>query len=483
MYVMSDFVGRKSELKQLQELSELDRASIAVIKGRRRIGKSRLAEEFGRGKIFLSFSGIAPIQGVTAQDQRDAFGRQLATLFQLPPLTFTDWSDAFAHLSLRLTSQPTVILLDEISWMSANDPTFVPKLKVWWDLVLQKYPHVVLIFCGSVSIWIDKNIINSTAFFGRISLYIELEELTLSESRALLNRSGDFRSELDIFKILSVTGGIPWYLEQIYPRHNADENIKRLCFQKNGLLVTEFQRIFCDLFEKRGEIYQQITRSLIDGMKDLATIRKAIGYSSSGSLGEYLRALETSGYITKHPSWKIKTGQTSKTTLYRLSDNYLRFYLHYIEPNQSKIEKNSFSELPLSSLPGWEVMMGFQLENLLLKNRRLVLKALGISLQDVLADNPYVQKPTSQQKGCQIDYLIQTNSRTIYICEIKMRRKEIGLEVIENVKEKIRRLSIPKGFGICPVLLHLGPASDALLNSRYFYRIIDISDFLDYDVP
>ena len=475
---MSSFIGRENELRQLQELSELNRASIAVIKGRRRIGKSRLAEEFGKGKIFLSFSGIAPIQGITAQDQRDAFGRQLATHFQLPPLTFTDWSDAFANLSFRLTSQPTVILLDEISWMSAADPTFVPKLKVWWDLILQKYPQVVLIFCGSVSIWIDKNIINSTAFFGRISLYIELDELTLPESRALLSQAEEFRSELDIFKILSITGGIPWYLEQIHPRQSADENIKRLCFQKNGLFVEEFQRIFHDLFEKRGEIYQHITKSLIEGMKDLATIRKAIHYSSSGSLSEYLQALETSGYISKHSAWKIKTGHTSKASLYRLSDNYLRFYLNYIEPNRSKIDKNAFSEISLSSLPGWEVMMGFQLENLLLKNRSLVLKAIGIPPQDVLADNPYIQKSTLKGKGCQIDYLIQTNSNTLYVCEIKMRRKEIGTEVIDTMKEKIRRLAVPKGFGICPVLLHLGPASDALLNSRYFCRIIDIGDFL-----
>jgi hypothetical protein len=46
------------------------------------------------------------------------------------------------------------------------------------------------------------------------------------------------------------------------------------------------------------------------------------------------------------------------------------------------------------------------------------------------------------------------------------------------MSEKINNLPaiLPKGFGISPVLLHLGPISDALLNSRYFYRIIDIAD-------
>src|SRR3990167_7821808 len=91
-------------------------------------------------KAFLPFSGLAPVNGVTAQDQRDTFARELAILFNLPPFTFTDWSDAFAHLSIHFTAKPTVILFDEISWIGSKDPTFVSKLKVWWDLVLQIIP-------------------------------------------------------------------------------------------------------------------------------------------------------------------------------------------------------------------------------------------------------------------------------------------------------------------------------------------------------
>ena len=74
--------------------------------------------------------------------------------------------------------------------------------------------------------------------------------------------------------------------------------------------------------------------------------------------------------------------------------------------------------------------------------------------------------------------MIQTSSNTLFICEVKMRRRELGLEVIDSMKTKIASLSLPKGFGISPVLLHLGPVSDALLSSRYFYRIIDIADFV-----
>ncbi len=476
---MKPFVGRAGELQRLKDLSTSGRACLAVIKGRRRIGKSRLAEEHGKDKIFLPFSGLAPVKRMTAQDQRNAFARELARLFHIPPLTFLDWSDAFAHLSKHLTKKPTVILFDEISWMGLKDPTFISKLKVWWDLVLQNHPSVLLILCGSISTWIDKNIINSTAFFGRVSLYLELTELSIPESRKLLDIQGFKGSTLDFFKILSITGGVPWYLEQIQVHQSADENIKRLCFEKNGLLVHEFERIFNDLFSSRGEIYKKIITLLSQGMKHRSALQRLVGYSPSGTLTQHLKALEICGFVSKHPDWSLKTGKPGKSTLYRLCDNYLRFYIHYIEPNLTKIEQNSLSDVPLSSLPGWEPMLGFQIENILLKNRSLLYKALGIHAQDIVMDNPYFQKASERKKGCQIDYLIQMHSNTIFVCEVKMRRRELSLEIIEGMKSKIASLQLPKGFGASPVLFYLGSISDALLSSRYFYRMIDIADLCD----
>ena len=82
-------------------------------------------------------------------------------------------------------------------------------------------------------------------------------------------------------------------------------------------------------------------------------------------------------------------------------------------------------------------------------------------------------------QGCQIDYLVQTRTNTLYVCEVKMRKRALGVEVIDEMKAKIDALEVPKGFGICPVLFFLGPVTDGLLESRYFYRMIDIGEFLN----
>jgi len=475
---LKPFIGRKQELKKLQDLSAFQRACLVVIRGRRRIGKSRLIAEFSKNKLFLQFTGLAPIKKMKAQDQRNAFAGQLANNLAFPLPSFADWSDAFSYLSQNLTDKPTVILFDEISWMGSKDRTFIPKLKAWWDLILQNHTNVILVLCGSVSTWISKNIINSTAFFGRITLNIDLPELSLPEAYQFLKKN-DFPGSLyDICKILAITDGIPWYLEQILPNQTADENIKRLCFEKDGLLVDEFDKIFHDLFKKKSLIYKKIISILSEGMRELVEIRELLGYARSGTLSNHIKDLIVSGFVSEHFTWSIKSGLLGKQKLYRLSDNYLRFYIKYIESNLPKIKSNAYQALSLTNLPGWEAMIGFQVETLLLKNRPLLLKTLGINPADIVADNPYIQKPTVRQKGCQIDYLIQTHTHNLFVCEFKFKRRELGLEIIESMQEKIRRFAAPRGFGVCPVLVHLGGVTNSVHEKRYFYRIIDIADLV-----
>ena len=80
------FIGRKQELRDLELLLTRKTAALVVIKGRRRIGKSRLIEEFAKGKNFLRFEGIAPTRQTTAQDQRREFARQINQQLGIPGL-------------------------------------------------------------------------------------------------------------------------------------------------------------------------------------------------------------------------------------------------------------------------------------------------------------------------------------------------------------------------------------------------------------
>ena len=126
---------------------------------------------------------------------------------------------------------------------------------------------------------------------------------------------------------------------------------------------------------------------------------------------------------------------------------------------------------------GFDSIMGLQMESLLIQNRELILKSLNI--QHPIMDNPYIPRPTVKKTGCQIDYLIQAPTNNLYLCEFKFRQTSIGRETIEEVQEKIKRLIIPRGTAIVPVLFYMGELRESILTSNFFYKIINLCDLLE----
>lgn len=475
------FIGRKSELQALNDLLQKKTASLVAIKGRRRIGKTRLIEEFSKGKKFLRFAGLAPTEGVTAQSQRDEFAYHLSQQTKLPEIKTNDWSKLFTLLAEQTKNGRCIILLDEITWMAKDDPTFLSKLKNAWELYFSKNPKLILILCGSISSWIEKNILSSTGYFGRISKKITLKELPLNHCDKLLETIGFKRSAYEKFLVFSLTGGIPWYLELINPMYSAMDNIRSLCFDPDGILVDEHKYIFHDLFGNRSEIYEKITQFLAGQSAEYSDIAKGIHYTSGGILSDYLDELIEAGYISRNFSWEFKTGKEKSISLYRLSDNYLRFYYKYIHPKLNQIRKGQFKEILIDSLPGWNSMFGFQFESLVLNNRRIIQKEINLMPEQIIADNPYYQRKTKRIPGCQIDYLIQTNVNTLFVCEIKFSRNELKKSIINEVQDKIKKLVTPKNFSCIPILIHVNGVSDEVIDAGYFHKIIDFATLLSFE--
>ena len=477
--IILPFVGRKSELAELTRFTKKKTSSLIIVKGRRRIGKSRLIEEFAKGRTFYSFIGLFPTPETTAQSQRDEFARQLNLKTGLPEVRADDWSKLFALLATKVKKGKIVLLFDEISWMGSKDPDFLGKIKNAWDNDFKKNPNLIFIICGSASSWIEKNILSSTGFLGRVSYTLTLHELPLHECDHFWGKYSSNISAYEKLKILSVVGGIPKYLEEIDTKQSAEENIKNLCFKPGALLVNEFNHIFHDLFLHDTSAYRKIVSALVSGSKEPTEIARILNTKQSGRLSEYLEELELAGFITRDFTWHIKGGQDAKLSQYRLSDNYLRFYLKYIDKYHAKIKRNSFSIKTLTAFPEWYIMMGLQFENLVLNNRKELHNILGLRAEDIISENPFFQRTLSKQPGCQIDYMIQTKFDTLYVCEIKFSKQVIGIDVIEEVKQKITRLKRPRGFSVRPVLIHVNDIHEAVKESDFFSSIIDFTHLLN----
>ncbi len=472
------FIGRKNELETLDHLLLKKSASLAVVWGRRRIGKSRLIEQFLKGKKSWSFSGLPPTPQTTSQEEIRIFVAQMARNIGMPELKTSDWGEVFWHLGNQAEKEPNLIIFfDEISWMGSKDPNFLGYLKTEWDKTFSKHPHLILILCGSVSSWIEENILNSTGFFGRISSKLNVKELPLADCNEFWSEQSDRVSAYEKLKILSVTGGVPKYLEEIIPSESAENNISRLCFKPDGLLFREYDQIFSDLFSRRAHTFDKIIRILAEGSKNLDEICANLKIEKSGNISSYLHELISTGFISEDQTWNIKDNKPSTLKTFRLMDNYIRFYLKFIYPNKQKIEQFGLSAMSTTPLSGWETIMGLQFENLVINNLPKLCELLNIDTKEVEKAGPFFQKKNTKQQGCQIDLLIQTKF-TLYLCEIKFHINKTGKQVVNDVKNKIERLSYPKGYSIRPVLIHVNGVTQGVLETQAFDKIIDFSEFL-----
>ncbi len=472
---MSGYIGRAHEREEFRRILAKKKASLVTCQGRRRIGKSRfIAECATEADHHLSFSGLAPREGISRQEQLDAFTETLAAQTRVPRVRLDSWPAALQLLASQLPPQGSaVVLLDEISWMAAGDADFAGHLKTAWDAHFSKHPHLVLVLCGSVSSWIEENILRSTGFVGRCAWQFRLGPLPLPDCAEFWGRRGARISAADKLRVLSVTGGVPRYLEEIDPARTAEENIHDWCFNPGGMLFREFDSIFHDLFTRKAGTYREIVRTLVEGPRTLDQISTALGRERGGSLGAALEDLELAGFLRKDAPFDPATGRSRpREARHRLSDNYLRFFLKYVDPQRERIEKGLFRATALENLEGWESILGLQLENLVLANLDALLPRLKLAHTPLLNAAPYVQRQTQRRKGCQIDLLLRTR-RSLYVIEVKL-RQNIPASVADEVMEKVVRLKLPPGQSVRTALVYAGALAPALEESDAFDFLVPV---------
>ena len=466
------FFGREYYLDRLRGLLAKPMPSVVTCRGRRRVGKSTLFEEFARrnGCRFIKIEGLPPQENVKDIDQRRSFGRQLALQSDLPEVVPDSWLKAFHLLSGTIRDDGwTVVLLDEISWMGGKAADFPGELKIAWDNHFRKHDRLILVLCGSVSRWITDNIVKSTGFLGRRSLNFVLPELPIRDAAKFWgDRLADTASRA-VFDTLSVTGCVPKYLEEMDFSLDVAENVRRTCFSPDGYLFEDFEDIFHRVFGRSAQHKRHLLAALADGPKTVSEAARALGVDRSGTLADELRELDTAGFVAEDQGLNPETGRPALDIRYRLKDCYARFYLRYVEPVRERVRKGLFSLSSLDSMPGWDAMLGLQFKTLVMNNFHELLPSLGLDRANILSAGPYLRRG-KRGEGCQIDILLQTEYLA-YAIEIK-RQKSIGPEIIEETAEKLKRFPRRDGVTLRKALVYEGTLSPAVKERGWFDALI-----------
>ena len=473
------FIGRGYYLDTLMALWRKPSSSLVVVSGRRRIGKSTLVEEFAaRSKCrFIEIEGLAPDGKMNNQKQIDNFCERLAQATGLPEAKADSWPKAFDALEAALSNNAkTIVFLDEISWMGGYDKSFAAFLKNAWDTQFSRHGKLVFVLAGSVSSWIQDNILRSKAFVGRISLDITLPELPLDECLEFWGRKASHVALREVLDFLSVSGGVPKYLQEMDSSLSAEENIRRLCFLPEGYLFKEFDSIFRDTFGQ-DPVRLAVLTTLSNGAASLSELAKTLKLESNGHLSGVLRDLTLAGFIAANEGRNPETGRAVREVQYRLRDNYVRFYLKNIEPRKMAIQDGLFRFVSLEQLPGWEGIMGLQFENLVLNNIKTLCPLIGLGGKLITSAAPFTRRGSNSTSGVQIDLLIQT-PKSVYLVEAK-RREHIGVEIEGEMEAKVAKLRLPKGISVRTVLVYDGNLAPEVEENGYFDYLVPVKQLFN----
>ena len=474
------FVGRDYQLELLSSVWTRESPSFIVVSGRRRIGKSTLIERFAeRSRCrFIEIEGLPPDENMTNERQLANFCDRLGKAVQMDIPAAKNWAEAFDILEKSIAGRGKVIVfLDEISWMGGYDDGFAGFLKNAWDLQLSKRKRLILVLAGSVSAWIQKNILNSKGFVGRVSIDLNLTELPLSACRGFWGKRAAHVSMREMVDMLSVTGGIPKYLQEMNPSLSADENIHRMCFLPEGYLFKDFDSIFSDVFGEGMAAKRKILNVLTEGQASVSELARAMSIEPNGHITDDLNDLVAAGFVAAGSGLNPITGAQVREVRYRLRDNYTRFYLKFILPRREAIRQGLYRFADLESLPGWNSTMGLQFENLVVNNLVPLCHEIGLGRKLVTSAAPYARRKTASNPGLQIDLLIQT-PKSVYVVEVK-RCNRIETSIEKEIEEKVSRLGIGSDKSVRTVLVYDGKLSPEVEENGFIDFLIPFSGLVN----
>jgi len=469
---MGNFCGRKDIIENLDALWGKRVSSLVTCRGRRRIGKSTLIKRFAENSNarFIKIEGLRPEVDFTDEDERRAFAEQLAIQTRYDGHVPGNWLEAFKCLADQIDERRTVVLLDEVSWLANYDKAFAATLKIAWDNVLKGHAQLIFVICGSVSVWIRKNIIDNRAYYGRRSLDVVVPELSLADCARFWGERADRVSLVDILDVLSITGGVPRYLEEVIPSMSAAENIRRMAFAPNSILRKDFDEMFSDVITHVPKDTARVLESLVDGPLTGAEVAAKLGVAKNGRISLALLQLVESGLASRDIGKNPETGEEIRERRYRLSDNYVRFYLKCVRPAARTIDAGAFALARLSQLPAWNVHLGLAFENLIVNHYRELLPFLHLDDALVYSAAPYSRRATKSVRGFQVDLLLQTR-KSQCIVEVK-RQRRIGVGIIQEVSEKVNRIKRAPDCSVRSALVFEGVLDDVVVADGYFDAII-----------
>lgn len=329
------FIGRETELKFLQDKYEEEKGQLIVLYGRRRVGKTETLREFGKGKKHIFFSCTQTTDRIQLAKfskrllQEDIPARQYVT-------EFVDWERAFkAILDLPYGNEKKLVIIDEFPYMCRGNKSIPSILQNLWDEDF-KSSNVMIVLCGSSMSFIEKELLaEKNPLYGRATGIYKMKEMGFYDAVKFFP---DYSSR-DKVLAYTVFGGIPHYLIQCNPRLSLAENIKRNILTKGSILYSEVDFLLHQEL-RETPVYNSIIEAVALGNTKLNDISQKSLIEDTSKTSVYLKNLIELGIVEREFSVGAKNKEQANANrgIYRLTDNFFRFWYAFGFANFSQLE-------------------------------------------------------------------------------------------------------------------------------------------------
>lgn len=339
---MKHFVDREQEMETLQSEYEKDGSALVVLYGRRRVGKTTLISEFIKDKNALFFLASEESEA----QNRSLLKEKVAEFIKSDLLRSAEvksWDVLFQSIMDTPFESKPVIVLDEFQYLGKANPAFPSIFQRIWEEIL-KDKSVMVILCGSlISMMESQTLAYGSPLYGRRTAQIRLKQIPF----AYYHEFFPGKSHRELIEMYAVTGGVPKYIELFSESGDIYSAIRKCVLNRSGYLYDEPHFLLQQEVTEVGS-YFSIMRAIAAGNSKLSAISAVLEIKAT-SLTKYLKTLIDLDILEREVPITEENPERSKKGLYKIKDNYLRFWFAFVYPNMSFIE-SGHSEIVMNKI-------------------------------------------------------------------------------------------------------------------------------------
>jgi AAA+ ATPase superfamily predicted ATPase len=325
------FVGREREIKAITRELDRPRPSVLVLRGRRRVGKSRLLIEATRDRptVYYQATRIAESMSLSL------FKAEISRIVEGDALldSLSDWLGVLTFLEQVATDRlpGLTIVLDEFPYLCETDPSLPSVIQKFCDGIRERDVQINVVLCGSKISFMEELLGEKNPLHGRQTLDLDLGPLTYRDTAAFFPEW----SPEERLRAYGLLGGIPYYLNLCDASFTLEENVLELVLtmgaplsdEPNNLLQAELRDV---------TRYATILRSIADGCTNSGEIIGRVReLRDASALAPYLQKLAELRLIRIVRS--LDAAERERDRRYYLDDPFLSFWYRFYLPNLSPI--------------------------------------------------------------------------------------------------------------------------------------------------